>query len=123
VTDSHDVLRHLGIEAGDRTIQVRHLVADHHRHRQGRRTVNPEDFSSRELTTLDHFIETRFRVANDLVVLGRLAEANLEDAAIDERDVVGGHGNELHIMDLQKQLYHIFLILSIVIVTIVYILF
>jgi hypothetical protein len=58
-----------------------------------------------------------------LVVLGRLAEANLEDAAIDERDVVGGHGNELHIMDLQKQLYHIFLILSIVIVTIVYILF
>src|SRR3989344_3066606 len=88
--DRDHVPRQLGVEAGDRLVEMGQLVSQNHRHRQARRAVNADHVAALELAGGDHLVEARLRILDNLIVLGRSPEPHLEDA-VGERDVVSSH--------------------------------
>lgn len=92
VTGSHDILPEFRVEGSDHLIEVGQSVSEDHGDRQGRRAIDLDHGATRQLFAGDHAVQFRFRVADDLVILGRLAESNLEGGSGGvEGDVVRAH--------------------------------
>lgn len=90
VSDGDDILGELGIEHGNRLVDVVDRVRDRDRDGQRSRAVDLDDLATAQFAALGHGIELRNRVLHDLIVLGGRAEADFENVA-GLADIVGGH--------------------------------